>query len=187
MSWTPYVTFFVPGHPVPGGSKTASLIRRKGGAIVMKNGRPLITMRDSAKGNKEWRSVVAYWGAKEMGMRIPLDIPLRVSFHFIMPRPKGHYRTGKHAGELRPTAPTFHTSKPDTTKLIRACEDGLTGIVWRDDSIIAVQESSKLYGDTPGVWIKVSVPGAMEIQSTESAPTTILSPVVGTGVHPPAA
>ena len=35
------------------------------------------------------------------------------------------------------------------TKLIRAVEDALTGIVWRDDAQVAVQKVAKVYGDEP--------------------------------------
>ena len=61
-----------------------------------------------------------------------------------MPRPKSHFRAN---GLLKPTAPLYHTSKPDLTKLMRSTEDALTGICWTDDSSIARQSPLKLYSN----------------------------------------
>jgi crossover junction endodeoxyribonuclease RusA len=79
-----------------------------------------------------------------------------VDFQFRMPRPKSHFRTGKHAGEIRSDAPLLHITKPDTTKLVRAAEDGATGILWADDSQICLQSASKLYSDRPGCQITIT-------------------------------
>jgi Holliday junction resolvase RusA-like endonuclease len=145
---------FIPGIPKPGGSKTASLIRRKGGAIVTKNGRPLITMRDDAKGNPDWKATVAYFArAKYDGS--PLTCPLTVKFSFVMPRLKCHYGSGRNEGRLKDSAAICPTVKPDVTKLVRAAEDALTGILWRDDNLIVHQIASKVYGDQPGLDLTV--------------------------------
>jgi Holliday junction resolvase RusA-like endonuclease len=146
------VEFFVPGIPRPGGSKTATLIRRKGGEIVMKNGRPLITTRDDAKGNAEWKQNVAFF-ARQHYNADPQAVALRIRVVFVMPRPKYHYGTGKNAGILKPDAPALHTVKPDGTKLMRSTEDALTGILWIDDAIIADQGARKVYGSKPGAFI----------------------------------
>lgn len=154
MTFTPLLKLFVPGVPRPGGSKTATVIRGKGGAIVMKDGRPLVTTREAGKHTAEWRQTVAYSARQEYRSEPARDV-LRIDVHFTMPRPKGHYRTGKHAGTLRPGAPIFHTSKPDATKLMRALEDALTGIVWADDALISIQHVVKVYGPTPGATVEV--------------------------------
>ncbi len=148
------IELFVPGIPRPGGSKTATLIRKKGGEIVMKNGRPLITTRDDAKGNAEWKQTVAYF-ARQAYDAAPMATPLRVTVTFIMPRRKGDYGSGKNAGRLKPNAPVYHTVKPDATKLMRSTEDALTGILWIDDALIVKQELTKVYGDKPGAHIKL--------------------------------
>lgn len=145
---------FVPGLPRPGGSKTATLIRRKGGEIVMKNGRPLITTRDACKGNGEWKQTVAF-AARQAFDADPVRETLHVVVTFTMPRLKGHYGSGRNAGVLKPNAPRYHTVKPDATKLMRALEDALTSIVWADDAMIAVQTVVKQYGDRPGAMVEV--------------------------------
>lgn len=147
--------FFVPGIPRPGGSKTATVVRRKGGEIVFKNGRPLVAMRDDAKGNANWKSTVADFAHKAMASRDLLAGPLCVVIEFRMSRLGSHYGSGRNAGVLKPNAPTYHTVKPDATKLMRSTEDALTGIVWRDDAAIAHQQIRKVYADKPGAFIRV--------------------------------
>lgn len=140
------VAFFVPGVPAPGGSKKA--LPRPGG------GPPLIV--DDAKRNKPWRSRVAAFALAAMADRPPLEGPLQFQVTFSMPRPKGHYRTGRRAGELKPGAPHYHTTKPDATKLLRALEDALKGICWLDDSQVAIQRVYKVYqSDRPGAFVSV--------------------------------
>lgn len=136
--------FFVPGIPKPGGSKRAFVNKHAGRAALV----------DMSK-NQDWKASVAHEGYAAIGA--PLAGPLEVEFHFVLPRPKSHYRTGKHAGELRPDAPYWHTKPADATKLIRSTEDALKGIAWGDDSQIAKQAASKTYGDRPGCLIKIRV------------------------------
>lgn len=155
-SWREVARIWVPGIPRPGGSKTARVIMRMGKVVMTSSGRPLVTMRDDAVGNKEWKQTVAAHGKIDYRGE-PLDGVLAVDFLFYLPRPKFHYRTGKHRGELKPGAPTFHTTRPDCTKLIRSTEDALSEIVWIDDARIAVQSGKKMYGDRIGAEVVVSV------------------------------
>lgn len=48
-----------------------------------------------------------------------------------------------------------HTVKPDLSKLVRAAEDALTGIVYEDDSQIVHIMAAKAYGETERVEITV--------------------------------
>lgn len=138
------IRFFVPGIPAPGGSKRVFINR--------KTGRPIVT-DDAGKRNKDWRTAVGFMAAERFDK--PAVGALCVEFHFTMPRPKNHFGTGKNAGKLKPSAPEYHSTRPDTSKLIRAAEDALTGIAWLDDAQIAHQVGDKAYGDRPGVWIAV--------------------------------
>jgi len=154
------IDIFVPGIAQPGGSKTATVIRRKGGAIVMVNGRPLVTTRDACKKNPEWKQTVAFFARKQYAGD-PLDCPLSVRFIFTMPRPKGHYGSGRNMGVLKASAPQYHTSKPDALKLARSTEDACTGILWRDDCLTVDIRSRKIYGENPGVRIVVQKLGGI--------------------------
>lgn len=145
------IRFFVPGVPAPGGSKRAVYNRATGKVWV----------KDDCERNPAWRDRVASFAIEAMVGRKPMEGPLRVSFYFTMPRPKSHYGTGRNRAELKRSAPIYHTSKPDTTKLIRAAEDAMTGIVWRDDATVAEQWAQKAYAPSlpgncnPGVLIEV--------------------------------
>lgn len=146
--WQEVLSVFVPGVPAPGGSKRAMLHRHTGRVIVM----------DDAKRNKPWRQSVEAVVAAAITCPPIRGAAISLSVLFLMPRPKGHYGSGKNAGKLKPTAPGFHTVKPDATKLLRALEDACTGILWADDAAITEQDVKKLYAnDQPGAFVNVSV------------------------------
>lgn len=149
----PDVAFFVPGKAAPGGSKRGFAFRRRDGSLG-------VNMIDAGKNNKEWRSCVAHAGHLAMlddspaGLEAPkslLDGALSLQVTFVMQRPKGHFG----AKGLKPKAPGCCTTKPDATKLLRALEDALTGVVWVDDNQIVQQLVRKVYGPTPGAWVMV--------------------------------
>ena len=140
------------GVPAPGGSKKAFVNPRTGRAVIV----------DDAKRNKPWRESVL-WAAREamqrQGWRKADGCPLRVEAVFSMPRPKGHYGTGRNVGQVRESAPRVPMTKPDATKLWRAAEDALTDSgVWGDDAQVVEQLVTKRYvlrGEQPGVSIRV--------------------------------
>jgi Holliday junction resolvase RusA-like endonuclease len=132
VSTTPLlsVTFVVTGTPAPQGSKT----RTRWGS-----------MREDNPNTMPWRQEVAARAKEAMGNALPMLGAVRLTVQFCFARPKGHYRTGRHAGDLRPNAPVLVTSKPDLSKLLRSTEDAMTGIVYRDDAQIAVVQAEKAY------------------------------------------
>lgn len=139
----PLFELFVPGVPAPGGSKTHY---GKGRTV------------DACKRNPDWKARVADFACHRW-CEAPLDGPLSLKLDFYLPRPKSHFGLGKNSDRLKPLAPLHHTFKPDATKLLRAVEDALTGVVWRDDALIVLQVVTKRYRETPGVLIAV---GRME-------------------------
>lgn len=149
-------SFFVPGHPAPGGSKKfVGFSKATGRAILV----------DAAgQRNKDWRTTVQVF-AQQAGVQ-PLDGPIALTVRFCMPRPKSHYGTGRKASHLKAAAPSFHTTKPDTTKLLRSTEDALAGIAWKDDAQVCVQTATKRYDTKPGAWITIQqlpLGGGLEI------------------------
>ena len=158
------INFFVPGIPVPGGSKRAFLIHQKGcpaGRRKSAKGpcvcHPFTTVSHAAgQRNKNWRAEIIKFAFEEMKISNigQFNGPLRVSLKFRMPRPKHH--CGKHG--VLPSAPAYPEGKPDLLKLARATEDALTGICWRDDNanvkLILTKEYAPI-SETPGVdiWI----------------------------------
>lgn len=110
----------------------------------------------------EWKNLI-FNQSRDVAPQEPLLGPLRVDLTFYFPRPAGHYRTGKHAGQLRDSAPIFHTSKPDRDNSDKAVLDQL-GVLrfWTDDAQVCDGRIRKLYanpvGQGPGVFIRISEP-----------------------------
>jgi Holliday junction resolvase RusA-like endonuclease len=138
------LSFFVPGMPAPAGSKRAMVNRHTGRAAVI----------DDCKRSGPWKERVAMF-AREAFDGDPLTGPLEVEFAFTVARPKGHHGSGRNAMSLKRSAPRHPIGRPDTTKLIRAAEDALKGIVWGDDSQIVRQTGTKEYGTRPGVRVTI--------------------------------
>jgi len=147
--------FFVPGHPAPGGSKSAFVpTNRQTGEPYRKNGRIIVNVTDAGgKKTKAWRQEVAKAAfiAMKNADLAPFTGPVEMELLFHMPRPKSHYRSD--GVTLRPGCPLQHVFKPDALKLGRAVEDGLTGICFADDSQVVKESLEKFYSDQPGAWV----------------------------------
>ena len=128
--------------PAPQGSK-----RHVGGGRMVES---------SAK-VRPWREAVRQ-EALATGLPITAQpVFLRLSFTFA--RPKGH-RNAK--GQLRPSAPVDHITRPDLDKLCRSTLDGLTGVLFCDDSQVAFMVASKAYalpGELEGCTIEIKLIG----------------------------
>jgi crossover junction endodeoxyribonuclease RusA len=132
------ITFFIPGIPAPGGSKRFVGHSKKTGRAIL--------IDAAGQRNKDWRSIVGLCASAEMREKAILTFngPLRVKFDFIMPRRKGDVNS---KGQLKASAPFYHTTKPDALKLARSTEDAMTGIVYNDDAQTAILEISKRYAE----------------------------------------
>lgn len=139
------VHFVVHGRPQPAGSKRGFVNPKTGGVIIT----------DANAKSRPWKQEVSSAARDVMGDAELLAGPLDLKVTFQLARPKGHYGTGRNADVLKPSAPTHPTVKPDTTKLLRAAEDALTGIVWRDDSQVVTQFAQKVYGPHDCAYISV--------------------------------
>lgn len=140
------VTFTVLGHPEPGGSKRGVPVPG-GGVRVLDANRKVMP----------WRALVAA-AAQEAMSEVTSGLltgPVAVAFTFYRQRPAGHYGTGGNSDRVRPAAPLRPVSRPDVTKLVRAAEDALTGIVWRDDSQVVTQVARKEYGTPERLEVKI--------------------------------
>ncbi len=143
--------FTVLGRPQPGGSKRAFAVRKDG----VPTGR--IAVADANPKAKSWQREVklAAMAALEangwqllpnLGPDGLLTGPLNVSMTFYVSRPKGHHRAGRLAHLLKDSAPPLPIVRPDCSKLLRAAEDALTGLVYRDDAQIVDLDVHKRYG-----------------------------------------
>lgn len=145
---SPDLSFEVRGLPVPQGSVRAFV--RGGRAVVAAVRQPLAA----------WRGAVATEARAVMteADTAPLQGPVVVHLWFRLPRPQGHYLPAgrkRPAPELRADAPDFVQSAPDIDKLVRACLDAMTAVVFRDDSQVVRLVAQKRYDELPGVAISV--------------------------------
>ena len=144
------IQFFVSGIPATAGSKTPFIYRSK------KDGKQRVAMCPANKKQKPWMAQVRAV-AVENYKGAPITKPISMLLAFFLPRPKSHFGSGKNADKLKPSAPDYPTTRPDLTKLLRAVEDALKGVVWRDDNQVIFQKVVKDYCDatcpTPGVYV----------------------------------
>jgi Holliday junction resolvase RusA-like endonuclease len=90
---------------------------------------------------KRWMDAVAWCVLEKYGNHCCQDGPTRARFVFYLPRPKGHYSKKG----LKSSAPQHPVVKPDLDKLVRAVQDALTKVLWRDDSQIYELRAEKRY------------------------------------------
>lgn len=115
---------------------------------------------DSCKRAKPWRESVQY-EAHEAMMKHNMTIddfagPLTLRCIFYRRRPKSHFGTGANSQKLKDSAPRFPTTRPDSTKMLRALEDAMTGVVYQDDSIIVHHDILKIYDVQDKVSIEIT-------------------------------
>ena len=141
------------GHAEPAGSKRAFAVKRKGvptGQITVVDANPRAT---------NWKQEVSAQGAQAMAGRRLIDGPVQLTLTFFAKRPRSHYGRGKNSLRVRPGAAAYPTTRPDASKLTRAVEDALTGIIWRDDAQIVEQHIRKVYGEPERCECDVSILG----------------------------
>lgn len=127
-----WLDMFVPGRPAPQGSK-----RHVGHGILI----------ESSKAVGPWRTTLA-WHAAHLHRGPLLTTALAVHLEFVMPRPVACPKRSTPAA----------TRRPDIDKIARAVLDALTGVVWRDDSLIVDLHATKRIadpGERPGARIRV--------------------------------
>lgn len=140
----------VAGTPAPQGSKR-----------YVGRGR----MIEMSKAAGPWREAVRAETQRVMsatGEVTAVAGPVTVSLVLLLPRPAGHYGTGRNAAVVRPGAPSYPAGRPDIDKLIRAVLDGLTAAgAWNDDSQVVSLAAAKQYvspGQPPGCVITIASP-----------------------------
>lgn len=166
--------FSVLGLPVPQGSKrvfNGRLVDANHGtlrpyrALVAAEGAAALARRICTP-----ETSTGVTGAKELlsGGAEPAPAPTReavaVALRFGLPRPKGHWGTGRNADRLKPSAPAWPATKPDVDKLERAVLDALTGVLWADDSQVVVLSADKVYAPTPMTLVTVQAPPVVGAQ-----------------------
>ena len=119
------IAFFVKGLPRPQGNHRTG--RRRDGTPFT---------YDSTRGLHDWRTMIALEAQRtaRLAHHTVTDGPVELEVTFHLPRPK----------YIKDATPP-HTVKPDVSKLLRAVEDALTGVLYTDDSRIVQCTCSKRY------------------------------------------
>jgi Holliday junction resolvase RusA-like endonuclease len=131
------IEFFAAGQPQTKGSARAFVV--KGRAVVTNDNKKAAA----------WQGVVSC-AARDAGVRL-LEGPVAVEAVFLLPRPQGHYRSGKNAHLLREDAPERPAKKPDVDKLARVVLDALTGLAYVDDAQVVSVSASKRWAQRGGL------------------------------------
>lgn len=153
--------FFVPGAPATAGSKKGFFNKRSNRVMLVD---------DNPRG-KLWMAQVAAF-AQPVAPGVLFDEPLAIEVELRLARPKGH--SGKRG--LLPSAPAYPATIPDCTKLMRCLEDGLTGVLWRDDARIVSQLVRKVYTEDgrTGARVRVWTMPAAVREAPERAETVLI-------------
>lgn len=129
------------GKPKPAGSKKAFQNRHTGRVHVV----------DANKDSMSWKQDVAQAASKaaqEQGWTVEdAHAPLALEINFYLARPRTHFGSGRNSERVKDSAPSHPITRPDVDKLSRAVMDGLTGVVYRDDSQVVWKKVSKRYGE----------------------------------------
>jgi crossover junction endodeoxyribonuclease RusA len=153
------IEVIVRGIPAPQGSKNA-VKRKDGGVSLIESSKAVGPWREAVRAQTQAAMLTRGWPKSADRPRVQLGGPVQVRAWFWLPRPKGHYRTGRNAHLLRDGAPARPAGTPDLDKLVRAVLDGLTdGGAWKDDGQVVELTARKLYvlpGLTPGCKIEIT-------------------------------
>jgi Holliday junction resolvase RusA-like endonuclease len=121
------ISFTIPGTPVP-------------------QGRPRVTSTGHAyydKRTQDYRELVKQCAIASQNGAEPLTGPLAMFVDCVMPIPESWPKHRKCAAMHG----MWHINRPDSSNLIKAIEDSCNGILYEDDSQIAVLIGTKSYGE----------------------------------------
>jgi Holliday junction resolvase RusA-like endonuclease len=142
------LSFFAPGIP-KGQPRVRACIRGRHAGVY-----------DPGTAN-DWKACVMLAANKALAGATARPVfigPLRVGLEVVFPRPKSHF-TAK--GALKPSAPLWHTGKPDRDNLDKGVLDALTQIqMWADDAQVCDGPISKRFaalGEASGCHIHISI------------------------------
>lgn len=139
------IAFTVPAVPIaqPRQRHRAFTVR---GRVITQNFTPAKHPVQAFKATARLAASQAYTGA-------PLEGPICVVATFVFPRP------GRLCWKKRPMPRCWHASRPDTENVLKALQDSLTGLIWKDDAQIAEVRCKKVYAsgdEQPHVSVEVS-------------------------------
>lgn len=174
--------FTVPGKPLSKGRHRSKLMWTQKGVenkyqasydVAGRNkGRPFI-MNYPDKDTQDYESKVCLIAQEEMVKHNLLieERTLNMRVIFYLPRPKNHYRTkkGQLTNQLHSWAIGMRPGgKPDKDNLVKAVQDAINKVVWRDDALIVDSVERKIYSTFPRtefqLWVAEPAVDPLEIE-----------------------
>lgn len=130
------LSFVIPGVPVP-------QARSRHRVVKMANGQTFVGQYDPAK-SRSWKAQVADFAFRAM-TRTPFEGPVVLEAVFVFPALTSFSKRLKATiagGQEIPKQ-----TRPDLKNMMSALEDGMNGIVWKDDGQVwSYGNSRKVYG-----------------------------------------
>jgi len=136
----------IPGEPHAQARRVVTALMREG-KPVMKDGRPVLVQYDP-KGSKNWKATAQHHLRLARGAEPPLVGPVWLVIVAYFTCPLSQHRV------TVPRPQRWHTKRPDLDNVVKAVKDAAKGVLWLDDSQVAVLEAVKLVcrqGDAPRV------------------------------------
>jgi len=133
------VTFKVDGVPVP-----------KGRARYVRRGNHISTY--TPEKTRTYETLIKDAARQAMGVSEALQTPVSLYLYIRVPIPASATKKRLQAiadGSEKPT------KKPDASNVLKSVEDGMNGVVYKDDSQIVNIHVTKVYSSEPGVDICV--------------------------------
>ena len=133
------VTFKVDGVPVP-----------KGRARYVRRGNHISTY--TPEKTRTYETLIKDAARQAMGVSEPLETPVSLYLYIRVPIPASATKKRLQAiadGSEKPT------KKPDASNVLKSVEDGMNGVVYKDDSQIVNIHVTKVFSSEPGVDICV--------------------------------
>jgi Holliday junction resolvase RusA-like endonuclease len=133
------VTMKVDGVPVP-----------KGRARYVRRGNHISTY--TPEKTRTYETLIKDAARQAMGVSEPLETPVSLYLYIRVPIPASATKKRLQAiasGDEKPT------KKPDASNVLKSVEDGMNGVVYKDDSQIVNIHVTKVFSSEPGVDICV--------------------------------
>ena len=127
------VEIVIPGCPVPKGRARSAVIH---GRVVHYTPKP----------TKDYESLARSYAMQAMAKRKVMDGPVFLAVRFYLPIPESWSKKKKESALCLAISPI---TKPDLSNLVKAVEDAMNGVVWRDDSQVTCMQVEKFYSDEP--------------------------------------
>lgn len=133
------INFFVPGDPVPKGRGRATIVA--GAARVF-----------TPTKTRDYENFVKQLAALAMCRADPWDCACAVEVLVMLPIPASMSKKDQARALLKSLLPA---KRPDLDNCVKACLDGMNGIVYADDRLICELTARKIYSVKPGVYVEV--------------------------------